>query len=929
MGIGLLALPAASIAAAIAFERDFASVQRTTGLVGVSLQNLRADLIGLSTEIPVAFSEITEIATLGGQLGVAAGDIQDFTRVVAQLTATTNLTSEAAGTALGRFQALLGVPGSEFENLASSILKVGVNSVATETQIVNIATQISSMGDFAGLTADQVIGLAGALASVGAQPEISRGTITRVFTLMSQAVANGTEDLEEFGRIAGITGSEFRDAFGTDQFGGVFQDFLAGIAVEGEKAVQTLRDLGITSVRDVPLLLRLANASDVVRQAFSDAATGYQAATELQSQYGIVAETTAAKLTTLGNSLVALLAEIGGSATGPIADLLDILNDVVNAFRDWLSTDANQRILLIGIAVTTVVGAFALLSSVLARAAAGMIAFRQGIVLGIGPMLGFRTAMDATTASTARFGTAAATSAASARLLVGAFRALTLVGLLTILPEISEGIGNVIDGIKGIDKELAPTLDRLEERFSAGNVFPGLQAATPELAAFNRGLAQTDVSLDGVWRDLARADEELAAFIATDPVEGARRLEELNRAFLEGGGNQETFNELMVDSIGELENVAVASSSTTAQLKLQAEEEDRLARATEEASIRLGVMAEDLTALGGAVVTGSAAFLDFGGVIQNVQEKTRAWAEKQAEATATSQDSWEDFYDGSSVSLRKFSEELEKQLQAQASFVGNLAIIAENGGVAFATQLAELGPEAAGLAAEAVNLSTEELQKFEANARTAGFLASAGFAEEFAANTDAIAAAAEQGGDEAVRAVVGAIQFGEQAVQQALDQYDVDFKVSADTAPATRQVDNWIRTNDGRSINVYTNVVRRGGGATFATGGHVRGPGSGTSDSIPAWLSNGEYVIRAAAVRKYGAGLFDSLNRGAAKFARGGQVGTRSSNAAVGMNGIMELGPRSLQRLTRQVVNVISIGNEQIARSASSGSRRLQNRGAG
>jgi hypothetical protein len=46
----------------------------------------------------------------------------------------------------------------------------------------------------------------------------------------------------------------------------------------------------------------------------------------------------------------------------------------------------------------------------------------------------------------------------------------------------------------------------------------------------------------------------------------------------------------------------------------------------------------------------------------------------------------------------------------------------------------------------------------------------------------------------------------------------------------------------------------------FATGGRVRGPGTGTSDSIPAWLSNGEFVIRASAVKKYGAGFFAALN---------------------------------------------------------------------
>lgn len=46
----------------------------------------------------------------------------------------------------------------------------------------------------------------------------------------------------------------------------------------------------------------------------------------------------------------------------------------------------------------------------------------------------------------------------------------------------------------------------------------------------------------------------------------------------------------------------------------------------------------------------------------------------------------------------------------------------------------------------------------------------------------------------------------------------------------------------------------------FAGGGHVRGAGTGTSDSIAARLSNGEYVIRAAAVKRYGVGVMDALN---------------------------------------------------------------------
>jgi hypothetical protein len=48
------------------------------------------------------------------------------------------------------------------------------------------------------------------------------------------------------------------------------------------------------------------------------------------------------------------------------------------------------------------------------------------------------------------------------------------------------------------------------------------------------------------------------------------------------------------------------------------------------------------------------------------------------------------------------------------------------------------------------------------------------------------------------------------------------------------------------------------GGA--AGGGHIRGAGTSTSDSILAWLSNNEFVMRSAAVSHYGVGFMQAIN---------------------------------------------------------------------
>jgi hypothetical protein len=78
--------------------------------------------------------------------------------------------------------------------------------------------------------------------------------------------------------------------------------------------------------------------------------------------------------------------------------------------------------------------------------------------------------------------------------------------------------------------------------------------------------------------------------------------------------------------------------------------------------------------------------------------------------------------------------------------------------------------------------------------------------------------------------------------------------------------------------------------AGFARGGYVSGPGTSTSDSIPARLSAGEYVVRAAAVRRVGVGLLESINgmargprvhQGRLAFADGGLVPQAAAQAQV------------------------------------------------
>lgn len=359
-GVAIASFGVASIAAAVSHERSFANVARTTQTSTEGYAVLQRQLETMAMTLPVTFTELTDIASAAGQLGISSGGVAKFTETVAMLSATTNLTSDAAGTAIARFKAFfaeakdpsLAVTEKTFGNLASSILKVGVNSIATETGIVNVSTQISSMGQYAGFTANQVIGLAGALSSVGVAPELARGITTRMFTLMGNAVSEGGVKLNTFAKLSGVSASEFQTAWGTEAMAPLFTQFLMGLnnmKTHGEDANKALMDMGLTAVRDRPVWLRLANAANeageaggLLTQTMEDAYQGWIQNTELQTQYAKISETTAARIQVLGQSFEQLLASLGKGAGAGLGNLASLLTDIIKGFEAFASSPAGE-----------------------------------------------------------------------------------------------------------------------------------------------------------------------------------------------------------------------------------------------------------------------------------------------------------------------------------------------------------------------------------------------------------------------------------------------------------------------------------------------------------------------------------------------------------------------------------------------------------
>lgn len=98
---------------------------------------------------------------------------------------------------------------------------------------------------------------------------------------------------------------------------------------------------------------------------------------------------------------------------------------------------------------------------------------------------------------------------------------------------------------------------------------------------------------------------------------------------------------------------------------------------------------------------------------------------------------------------------------------------------------------------------------------------------------------------------------------------------TAQAQSAIQSVVNSLGLVQSKSITITTNRVETAtkqntNGVFKASGGYISGPGTKTSDDVPAMLSNGEYVVRAASVDKYGTEFLDRVNMG--HYANGGLV---------------------------------------------------------
>ena len=268
-----------AIQAAKDIDSAYRDMRKTVNGTEEQFEHLRQAALEFSTTHVTSAQQILEIESVGGQLGIAAENLEGFSRVVSNLDIATNMDAETIAENLGQLSNIMWdikkhkddpvAYQQAITSFSDSLVRLGNNSAAQEDKIMKVMMRIASLGSISHFTTDQLLAISTAIAATGQGAEAAGTAVARTFSQIENAVGVGGETLQQWANVAQMSAADFAEAWNNDPIR-AFQAFINGLkAIDdaGGSVDNTLRGLKINSVRQKQALEGLTTTTDVLAES--------------------------------------------------------------------------------------------------------------------------------------------------------------------------------------------------------------------------------------------------------------------------------------------------------------------------------------------------------------------------------------------------------------------------------------------------------------------------------------------------------------------------------------------------------------------------------------------------------------------------------------------------------------------------------------
>lgn len=230
---GIIA-PALALAAplkqAIDFESAMADVRKVVNFPEPDgLKKMAKRLLAMSArDIPLSAKGLAQIAAAGGQLGIAAKNIEPFVVTTAKMAVAFDMTADEAGDASAKLSNVFNLPISQVGRLGDAINHLSDNTAAKAREIVRAMLRVGGISKEFGLTAVETSALTGAFVALGKPPEVAGTAVNGLLTKLMTADKAGKKAKAALAAL-GMNASQLKQDIGKDAQGALL-NFLEAVA---------------------------------------------------------------------------------------------------------------------------------------------------------------------------------------------------------------------------------------------------------------------------------------------------------------------------------------------------------------------------------------------------------------------------------------------------------------------------------------------------------------------------------------------------------------------------------------------------------------------------------------------------------------------------------------------------------------------------
>lgn len=258
----------------------------------------------ITTEIPMSYKEIGELAAAGAQGGIETVDLSKFSELAAKMGVAFDMEAGEAGQKMANWKAAFGMDMNELQALGDKVNYLGNNSAASAASISNVISRVGALGEVAGVGSGEVAGLGAAMVAMGVEDDKAATGIKKVLTTLASGGNKATQN------YLGMGGKELSKAMQADGAGTIMKVFEKIKALNPEEQTGALRDIfGQQSVEAISPLL---NELGLVKDYLSMVGDKSKYAGSMQKEFEAQANTTANQLKILKNQAIDAGMVVGG-----------------------------------------------------------------------------------------------------------------------------------------------------------------------------------------------------------------------------------------------------------------------------------------------------------------------------------------------------------------------------------------------------------------------------------------------------------------------------------------------------------------------------------------------------------------------------------------------------------------------------------------